>query len=178
MRIASLRSGDQPIITGMQEAMRIELPPPPRKIYVVTSLVFAVVAITNVLVLLWHRRPVSGSEMRVRILEAIVFGTFSVVSFARYAVRHFVEINDGVFKIVKHTLGLKLTRKLSLAEISHLRFTPYSNDRRRGVLSFDRRGRTRWLPMVEPAIGSDALLAQVHSQFPNLSVRQKVLNVH
>lgn len=157
--------------------MRIELPPPPRKIYLVTGLVLLFVAGTNVITLLWHRHPVPTSEFRQLLFDVAILGLFGIFNVGMYASRSSVEVAPDRFKVIHHIRGFGFTRTYRMTEISHLRFTPYPNDRRRGVLSFDCKGRTRWLPMVEPDKGADALLAQVHAQFPNLSVRQKTLNI-
>lgn len=78
-----------------------------------------------------------------RILDTALFALLGLSHLLRYALRYAVEVTRDQFKVVRRVLELKLTRRYRLADISHLRFTRYPNDLRRGVLSFDRRGRTR-----------------------------------
>lgn len=158
--------------------MRIELPPPPRKVYLAFSFVFFLVAAGYAIGLSSHWHSGTVNYFREGVFNTGLFALLGVSDLALYASRYSVEVSRDQFKVVRHLFGLRLKRSYRTADISHLRFTAYPNDRRRAVLSFDRKGRTRWLPMLEPEAGGDMLLAQVYAEFPNLSVRQKVLNIH
>lgn len=157
--------------------MRIELPAPRIKIHLCFSVLFLLVAATFAIQLFYHPGSRAVGDLRGRIFDTALFALWSLSYFVMYRSRYAVEVSCDEFKVVRRVLWFKLNRSYRMADISHLRFTPYPNDRRRGVLSFDRKGRTRWLPMLEPENDSDKLLARAYAKFPNLSVRQKALNI-
>jgi hypothetical protein len=133
----------------MQEGvMRIELPPPPRKIYFAIIFMFFLLSTMSAARLFPHWHSGSGRDPRGLLFDTVLFAFFGLFNLVMFAARFSVEISRDRFRVVRHLLGVRLERSYRMAEISHLRFTPYPNDLRKGVLSFDRKGRTRWLPMV------------------------------